>query len=531
MLIRVRTIVTVEITRFILMFVAVLIQPVTSHADIRLPSIISSNMVIQQNAKVPIWGWADPGEKIEVDASWLAVNTTVSTNVKGEWMIKLSSPAAGGPYKIIFKAKNTIILDNILSGEVWFASGQSNMAMAVERCDNAENEITSANYPEIRLFHIERSSADEPQYDCKGTWLVATPESVRKFSGAAYFFGRKIHNQLKVPVGLISASKGGSPAESWIAQEVLSDAGFSSIFEMWKKWETAYPEKEKEYQEVLAAWQTAKEPALTSGKDIPQKPAMPIAVQRIKRPHKRPGNNYNGMVAPVIPYAIKGVIWYQGENNVNRPTQYQKLFQTLINSWRKEWQEGDFPFYFVQIAPYSYKEDLLNPPFLREAQMMALSLPNTGMVVTTDLGNVKDIHPKNKQDVGHRLALWALAKTYGYDDLVYSGPFYKSMKIKDNAIRISFDHTGSGLVCKGNSLTYFQIAGSNKQFVAAEAIIDGATIVVSNDSINNPVAVRFGWSIQSIPNLFNKEGLPAAPFRTDSWDYAPFMKSVNIENE
>ncbi len=490
------------------------------YADIRLPFIISSNMVIQQNTQVPIWGWADVGEKIKIKVSWSSIDTTVIANERGEWMVKLKSPAAGGPYKIILTSYNRIVLNNILSGEVWFASGQSNMAMAIEKCNNAEEEIASANYPEIRLFHVARTWADKPQSDCNGYWVETTPETIKKFSGVAYFFGRKLYKQLNVPIGIISSSKGGSPIESWMAEEVLkADPDFDAIFEMWKKWEEDYPEVNKKYQKELEVWQAEKEQAIILAKDIPEKPKRPKTVHRIQRSHKRPSHNYNAMIAPIIPYGIKGVIWYQGENNVYRPTQYQKLFQTMINSWRTEWKEGDFPFYFVQIAPFRYEDGLNNiPPYLREAQMMALSLPNTGMVVTTDLGNVEDIHPRNKQDVGNRLALWALAKTYGIDNLVYSGPFYKSMKIEGDAIRLNFDHIGSGLMSKDGSLTGFEIANADQKFVKATAIIDGTTVIVSKNGVKNPVAVRFGWSIISEPNFFNKEGLPAAPFRTDQWN-------------
>ncbi len=486
-------------------------------ANIRLPAIISSNMVIQQNTQVPIWGWADAGEKICIETSWLQEEVAVTANAEGEWLIKLSSPEAGGPYKIKLTGNNSIVLNNILSGEVWFASGQSNMAMAVEKCSNAETEIATATYPKIRLFHVTRTWAASPQQDCNGYWTETTPETIKKFSGVAYFFGRKLYNELNVPIGIISASKGGSPIESWMAEEVLkTDPDFSPVFEMWEKWEAEYLEANKKYQKELAVWQKQKD--ANQGLAIPEKPARPIAVHQIARPHKRPAHNYNGMVAPITPYAIKGVIWYQGESNTNRPIQYRKLFKTMIKSWRKTWAEGEFPFYFVQIAPYRYEEGLDKPPYLREAQMMALSLPNTGMVVTSDIGNVNDIHPKNKLDVGERLALWALAKTYSYNNLVYAGPFYKSMKIEENKIRLSFDHTGSGLLCKGDSLTDFEIAGTDQKFTKATAHIEGSTVVVSNDNIKHPIAVRFGWSIISTPDFYNKEGLPAAPFRTDKWE-------------
>lgn len=473
-------------------------------------------MVLQQNTQVPIWGWADAGEKIVIKASWVEGAITTIANPQGEWIIKLISPPAGGPYKLVITGYNTIELNNILSGEVWFASGQSNMAMALKNSEFGAKAIEQAKCPSIRLFYIKRISSPTQKLDCEGLWKESTPESAKDFSAVAYYYAVKLHQQLKVPIGIISGSKGGSPVESWMAEEVLkSDPDFSPIFEMWKKWEEEYPEANGKYQKELVTWQKQQEEYPNRKFEKPKKPAD---VHKIDRPHKRPSHNYNGMVSPIIPYAIKGVIWYQGENNVYRPIQYRKLFQTMITSWRQEWADGEFPFYFVQIAPNRYEEDLNKPPFLREAQMMALTLPNTGMVVISDVGNVEDIHPKNKKDVGDRLALWALAKTYNFKDIVYSGPFYKSMKIEGSAIRLSFNHIGSGLTSNGDTLTDFEIAGADRNFIKAKAYIDGSTIVVSIQTIKNPTAVRFGWSITSTPNFFNKEGLPAAPFRTDNWE-------------
>lgn len=507
----------IKIPAFILL--TLLLFQAVSFAEIRLPSIISSNMVIQQNTSVPIWGWANPGEKINIKAGWLKRDTAIIANDKGEWIVKLKSPTAGGPFKITLIGTNEIVLDNVLSGEVWFASGQSNMAMALERCNNAEEEIATASYQEIRLFHVERTSAKEPQSDCKGLWKETTPESAIDFSGVAYFFARKIYKQLNVPIGVISASKGGSLVEAWTPREVIeSDAELSLIFDMWRKFESEYSEAERNYNKELVVWQNEKEQAQLAGLHEPSKPAMPDVIHMMTRAHKRPGALYNAMVAPIIPYAIKGAIWYQGESNVSRPVQYRKFFQSLITSWREKWNIGDFPFYFVQIAPFRYNEKLESASLLREAQMMSLSLPNTGMVVTTDVGNIDDIHPKNKKDVGIRLAKWALANSYEFDDLVYSGPFYKFMEIEGNSIRIHFDHVGSGLMCNADSLTDFEIAGSDKIFVNARAIIDRATLLVSSDEIIYPLAVRFGWGIITLPNFFNNEGLPAAPFRTDDWE-------------
>ncbi len=501
--------------RLTVLFVLTLFAPRVM-ADVRLPALISSNMVLQQNTRAPIWGWADAGEKISLRASWLTHRLTTVANSGGEWQVLLPTPAAGGPYKLIITGNNRIVLDNILSGEVWFASGQSNMAMAVEKCRNGEDEITTANYPDIRLFHVARQWAAEPQADCQGYWTGTTPETIRKFSGVAYFFARSLYNAINVPVGIISASKGGSPIESWIAGETLkADPDFEPVFALWKKWEAEYPEANKKYRQARATWEKEKKRALALNRELPESPIRPEAVHQISRPHKRPGHNYNGMVAPIVPFAIKGFIWYQGESNVSRPEQYAKLFQTLITGWRQEWGRQELPFYFVQIAPYRYKEGPLKASHLREAQAQALLLPRTGMVVTTDVGDMEDVHPKNKQVVGQRLAQLALAKTYGFDTLVYSGPVYKSMQIEGSAIRLYFEHTGSGLMSKGSRPVGFEIAGKDKVFVPANAIIDGRAILVSSEEVKHPVAVRFAWCLKGIPDFFNKEGLPAAPFRTD----------------
>ena len=481
-----------KVRYFTSIILCLLLQHNLLFAHIRLPAVISSNMVIQRDGNVPIWGWADPGEQVRIKASWLVSDTAVRANEKGEWVIGLDSPCAGGPHEIRLTGKNEIILDNILAGEVWFASGQSNMAMALEGCDNAESEIDSSRYPAIRLFHIDRTFSEERLSDCKGSWRECRPESVRDFSAVAYYFGCELHTTLDVPVGLISASKGGSPAEAWMPAEVLrSDSALHTIFHMWKKWEEEY-----------------------LGAEAPKTEA-PEAFDMVTKPHRRPGALYNAMVAPVIPFAIKGVIWYQGENNVPRPLQYERLFRTLISSWREGWRQGDLPFYYVQITPYCYKDNLVNASLLRESQMKVLSANNTGMVVTTDIGDLNDGHPRNKYDVGRRLALLALADTYGYDDMVYSGPVYTAMHPEGDTLRLHFKHTGSGLVCRGDSLTCFQVSGSDGEFVRAEAVIDGSTVLVYNKHVTCPEAVRFGWMINTTPNLFNAEGLPAAPFRTD----------------
>jgi sialate O-acetylesterase len=442
-------------------------------ADIRLPKIFGSHMVLQQQMPLKVWGWAGAGEQVSV--SLAGQTQTVVTDSAGHWQVILQPLRAGGPHKLIVEGKNRIELEDVFIGEVWIGSGQSNMQWPVSRSMNAQEEIANANWPKIRLFTVTRRIAETPQEDCEGKWVLCSPETISDFSAVLYFFGRKLHQELEVPVGLINSSWGGTVAEAWTSREALEgDEDFRPILERGAKFD-------------------------------PKTPNQPAVL-------------FNGMIHPLLNFAIRGVVWYQGESNCARAEQYQKLFPTLIQDWRKRWGQGEFPFYFVQLAPFRYRNaDPRNAAELREAQRLTLRLPHTGMVVTTDIGDVNDIHPTNKQEVGRRLALWALAKTYGKADLVYSGPLYREAKIEGNKIRIFFDHVDGGLVVKGNELTYFQIAAADGEFKPAKAVIDGDTVVVWSDEVANPVAVRFGWSDDAEPNLFNAAGLPASPFRTDNF--------------
>jgi sialate O-acetylesterase len=458
--------------------VLVVLAVTAAQAAVNLPSLIGDNMVLQRDQPVPIWGWADKGEEVTVTVAGQKHVTKAGDNCR--WKVTLDKLALGQPLEMTVAGSsgNKITLKNILVGEVWICSGQSNMELAVGSCKDAAKEIAAAKYPQIRLFTVAKEKAAKPAVDVKGNWAPCSPQTIGGFSAAAYFFGRQLQRELKVPIGLIHTSWGGTPAEFWTSRKAL------------------------EANSVL--------------KPLAQGEASCL---------------YNGMIAPLIPYAIRGAIWYQGEANVGTAYRYRTLFPAMIANWRADWGQGDFPFGFVQIAPFGYTVWGMDPRCcaeLWEAQRMTLDAsPNTGMAVTVDIADVEGIHPKNnnfegihpknKQEVGRRLALWALAKVYGRK-LVYSGPIYKSMTIEGDTIRLAFDHRGGGLTTRdGKLLTDFTIAGADQQFVPAVATIDGDSIVVHSDKVAKPEAVRYAWREDATPNLANKEGLPASPFRTDHW--------------
>lgn len=443
-------------------------------AAVKLPALFADNMVLQRGQAVPVWGWADKGEEVTVTVAGQTLTTKADDD--GRWKVTLDKLEVGQPLEMTVKGSsgNAVTLKNVAVGDVWLCAGQSNMEMGVTMCNDAAKEVAAANYPKIRLFMVTRAMTEQPATDVKGTWKPCSSESIAAggwggFSATAYFFGRQLYKDLNVPIGLIDSSWGGTPAEFWTSRETL------------------------EANPVL-------------------KPLAKGEASRL----------YNGMIAPLIPYAIRGAIWYQGESNAMRAHQYQTLFPAMIANWRADWGQGDFPFGYVQIAPFNYrgawKIDPACCPELWEAQLLTLNaVPNTGMAVTSDISDLNDIHPKNKQDVGRRLALWALAKVYGRD-IVYSGPIYKSTAVEDNKIRLQFDHQGGGLTTRdGKPLTDFTIAGEDQKFVPAVATIDGGSVVVHSDQVAKPVAVRFAWRETSTPNLANKEGLPASSFRTDRW--------------
>ena len=426
-----------------------------AQADVTLPKVIGSHMVLQRDRPLPIWGWAAPDE--EVTVKFDEANATTRADAQGNWKVVLPAMKADGKARsMTISGKNKIELADILIGDVWIGSGQSNMEMGITACDKAKEEVPAANYPKIRLLLVPKVQNGQPAKDIKADWVPCSPKTVATggwggFSAALFYFGQRLHKELDVPVGLIDSSWGGSPIEPWTVSE------------------------------------------------------------------KNGGGMYNGMIAPVKPFAIRGAIWYQGETNVGNGLKYRDKMQALIEGWRKVWGY-DFPFYFVQLAPFSGYGPGSLPP-LWEAQVASLKIPGSGMAVTTDIvHNIGDIHPRNKFDVGNRLALWALAKEYGKKDIVYSGPLYKAMKVKGDKIQLSFAHVGGGLKSRdGKPLTEFEIAGADGKFVPADATIDGDTVVVQAKDVATPTQARFGWRNKANPNLGNKEGLPASPFQTNNW--------------
>jgi len=625
-------------------------------------------MVLQQGLPIPVWGWATAGETMTVELAGNRAQAVAGDD--GAWKVSLPAMRAGGPVEMVVRGESVITLTNVMIGEVWICSGQSNMEWPLAAVQNPEEEVAAANHPHIRLFTVPKLATLEAPANVDGAWAVCTPETASPFSAVGYFFGRHLQQQLDVPVGLINTSWGGTIAEAWTSRDsLLAEPSLRYLVENFEATLPQLDELVAQYQETLKAWEAQhvftdpgnagwaqgfadpetatadwdtmklpqlwqsaglnfngavwfrKEvdiPAAWAGKplklaigacdksdntyfnnvevgslrfeddvnawckpriyaipaelvqpgknviavrvfshmygagmtgpanimrlSVADEPGLAISLSgewqyQVERnfgvveayppaPPQGAGNPntpcvlYNGMIAPLLPYPIRGAIWYQGESNADRGYEYRTLFPTMIRDWRKAWGLGDFPFYFVQLANFMLEKD--EPADsqwaeLREAQTMTLSLPNTGMAVIIDIGEALDIHPKNKQDVGLRLALNALAKTYGQPDLPYSGPLFTAAEVEGSRIRVRFDHTTGGLVCRGEQLTAFAIAGEDKQFVWANAVIDGDTVVVSSPDVPTPVAVRYGWAENPPCNLYNGAGLPASPFRTDDW--------------
>lgn len=496
--------------------------PANARAEVRLPHVFGSHMVLQREKPLVIWGWANPGEIVKVQLG--AESQSTQANDRGEWKVTLPAMQAGGPYTLTVSGSSTVTLDDILIGEVWLCAGQSNMEFGIGRLKNADEEIAQANHPQIRLLMVDNRWTPLPQDDMNGKWKVCTPQTVAEggwngFSAVAYFFGRELNEKLSVPVGLIESDWGGTRIESWTPPE-----GFAAVPALKKQSEQVqagdpntqiHKEKLRQTLDQFGQWLESARQALHTNGLVPPVPSYP---DELRAPHELQQATalYNGMIHPLIPFSIRGAIWYQGESNESEGMLYAERMKALIAGWRELWNEGDFPFYFVQIAPFKYGDNLVKEAELWEAQATAANvIPNTGMAVVNDIGNLSDIHPKDKKDVGHRLALLALAKTYGQKDLVYSGPTFKSLKVEGNSLRVTFAHADGGLASRdGQPLNWFEIIDANEGgFVKANARIDGDSVVLSAPGVKHPVAMRFAWSGLAEPNLMNKAGLPASAFR------------------
>lgn len=492
-------------------------------ADVSLPSVLSSHMVLQRDIPVPVWGWAGAGEQVAV--SFAGQTKTTSADGDGRWMVKLDAlPVNAQPQAMMIKGGNEIKLDDILVGEVWIGSGQSNMQWSVESSLNPQQEIAEANYPNIRLFNVPLVSSPVKNDNVNASWAACSPQSAPKFSAVLYFMGRHLHKELNVPVGLIASSWGGSRIEPWTPVE-----GFEQVPSQRDNVRTirmntpGYPEHDNAMQGYLGqvqAWAVAGKDLVKARKPLPPLPDRPGP---LAHGHQQLVGTYNAMIHPLVPFAIRGAVWYQGESNNGEGMLYLDRMKALIGGWRAVWKQGEFPFYHVQLAPYNYSRK--GPEVDRattalaeiwEAQAESVKqIPHTGMAVITDIGNVADIHPKNKQEAGRRLALIALANDYGRKDLVFSGPVFREHAADGARIRVKFDHTGGGLASRDSKpLTWFEVAGADGKFVAADAAIDGNDVLVSAAGVAEPKAVRFAWSQIAEPNLMNKEGLPAGAFRT-----------------
>ncbi|MGB3005285.1 MAG: sialate O-acetylesterase [Chitinophagaceae bacterium] len=515
---------------YIASLIGLLLLTTFIHADIKLPAAFSDHMVLQHNTSVPVWGWADAGEKITISLGNQTKKTV--TGADGKWMVKLDKIKAGGPFTIAVSGKNKIIISDVYAGEVWICSGQSNMDMTVAKEDrywcgvfNEAEEVAAANYPLIRVFDTDFTPSATPQNDVVGKWEIISPQTVGHLSAVAYFFARDVQQKLKVPIGLITTSYGASTAEAWVREEALiNEAVCKPLVDSFKKKLNKYntdTTAQIKYLADIEKWKADTAAAKAAGKNVPRGPRNPDPV----RDQHNASVLWNGMVKPLVPYAIRGALWYQGESNSPTANIYRQIMETLITDWRKQWGQGNFPFLYVQLANIGKTYDSLparggSETIKRDAQLKNLSLPNTAMAVAIDNADPSDmnnVHPKNKQDIGKRLALAALATVYG-KKIVYSGPLYDQMKIEGNSIRLFFKHTGTGLMAKGGELKGFAIADADYKFVWANATIDGNTIVVSAEGTTNPVAVRYAWGRNPLATLYNKEELPASPFKTDNFD-------------
>ena len=501
---------------------------VSARAELKLPAIIGDNMVLQQKQANPVWGWDAPGTEITV--TFAGQTKTAKAGADGKWTVKLDAvPANAQPATITIKGSSTRELKNVLVGEVWICSGQSNMGFNLSSVWDADLDIAQAKFPQIRLISVPQVGTQEIQDDFKGQWEECSPANAGQFTAVGYHFGRVLHEMLGVPVGLIDNAWGGSACEAWVKRDVLEkDPRFASIIARWKQIEStftqeAFDKQVAEHKEKVAAWGKKRAEAAKAGTFFTAQ--APRAPQNLMTGQGRPGNLYAGVLHPTIGYGIKGVIWYQGESNASRAKEYGELFPFMIEHWRKEWKQGDFPFYWVQLADFKpYQTEPVESDWaeLRKAQTLTMSkLPHTGQCVITDLGEANDIHPKNKRDVAERLARWALVKDYG-QKLPYRSPEIKDAKFDGGKALLTFDYAPQGLrTIDTDDVKGFAICGEDKKWVWAKASIIGGSkkgtnqIEVSAAGIAKPVAVRYAWADNPVCNVYSAEGLPVTPFRTD----------------
>ncbi|BCM94254.1 hypothetical protein IAD21_06157 [Abditibacteriota bacterium] len=502
-----------------------------AQADVTLPAVFSDHAVLQRDKTLPVWGTASPGEAVTVTLGAQQGETTAGAD--GHWMLELApQPLSKYPLTLSVTGKNTIKVNDLLLGDVWLCSGQSNMELALSNCD-ALDDIKAADLPMVRYFRADYNFASTPATELKGRWSVCSPGTAPGFSAVGFYFARKVQAQTGVPIGLLTNAVGGTNIELWIAQDTLLSTPSLAPYAKQMR------ESLAQYQGDLTAslpsvekWTSQSRTNLAAGHPVPMPPEMPPFPFGERAMHPRCVTLHNGMIAPLTPFALRGALWYQGENNPDGDLYVEKT-RAMLGDWRRWFGDANLPFYFVQLAAWQKPDN--NPEgggwgLIRDAQRRCLSIPHTGMASAIDIGDANDIHPHNKADVGDRLALCALHNEYGQTNLVASGPLYRSMKVEYGKIRLDFDSVGSGLMvgkkvgrlptvgAKGEPLKRFAIAGENKKWVWAEAVIEGSSVIVSSMQVPNPVAVRYAFSTNPEgANLYNREGLPASPFRTDSW--------------
>jgi sialate O-acetylesterase len=494
-------------------FFLLLLVVAGARAEVKPAALFGDHAVLQRDQPVPVWGTADAGEKVLVTFAQHTVETVADG--KGQWRVELPSMAASfEPRSLVIQGTNTVTFSDILVGEVWLASGQSNMQRVMRLTFDAAIEYAAAkDFSMIREFKVRRVVADTSADEAAGSWFVAGPETLPELSAVGYYFARDLYAMLGVPVGIINSTWGGTPGEAWINADALAASAVNDVVhQRWRDVLAAYPEAKAKHEAAVAEWKRKK----AAGEPVAKAPAAPQGPGH----HYTPSGLFNGMIAPLAPMAFRGVIWYQGENNarVPRDREYRELFPALITGWRQVFNRGDFPFYWVQLSNFGGgKPQETGWATLRESQTLTLALPHTGQAVTLDIGDVSDIHPKEKRQVGRRLARVALRGTYGYD-IVDRGPVFSHATREGDGYRVHFTHADGGLVAPLVALTGFELAGEDRIFYPASAQIDGATVVVASPAVPAPVAVRYAWRNAVTAGLFNGEGLPAWPFRTDSWD-------------